>query len=127
MTHSLPSCPGTKEVTSPTARQEKPLDYSPAREPSARLLVLPDCAGGGAEAAEVAVGQARSGTPPAPRLRVQTVGTRRGTAGACAASGAPAPNHRGRQGQDWLGGWSRGRATLTWSCVTLSSVMYNLV
>lgn len=64
MTHSLPSCPGTKEVTSPTARQEKPLDYSPAREPSTRLLVLPDCAGGGAETAEVAevaVGQAGAG------------------------------------------------------------------
>lgn len=64
MTHSLPSCPGSREVTSPTARQEKPLDYSPAGGPRAGLLAVPECARGGAEKAEAAAGpHGRGGSP----------------------------------------------------------------
>lgn len=99
MTHSLPSCPVIREVTSPTARQEKPLDYSPAREPSLAasapwMRTRPR-------------GEGRGGGGPGPK---SAMAPRAG----CGQARGDAPSTRGFQGppvtadapgEDWLRGW----------------------
>lgn len=109
MTHSLRSCFGMEELTSPTTSQKKLPDYSPARELGIRQPAPPEFAQSSAEKAEQWRASVGSGTQVPMR-----VGGGGREPDRCTYSNAPPP------GRGW--GPGTGRMTLALHCITLYSM-----